>query len=155
MNPGTRPFTRLAVVNRGEPAMRLINAVREWNAEGRTPLTTIAVHTAVDARAMFVRESDESVLIGPDDPDYMGPSPYLDYAELERALCACGADAVWPGWGFVSEKSDFVAMCERLGITCKPDDKVLLKAPDATLPKLDLRLRENLDGEHPDHTPAA
>lgn len=44
---------------------------------------------------------------------------------------------------------------ERLGITCKPDDKVLLKAPDATLPKLDLRLRENLDGEHPDHTPAA
>ncbi|MBN9109181.1 MAG: biotin/lipoyl-binding protein [Pseudonocardia sp.] len=137
MNPGTRPFTRLAVVNRGEPAMRLINAVREWNAEGRTPLTTIAVHTAVDARAMFVRESDESVLIGPDDPDHMGPSPYLDHAELERALRACGADAVWPGWGFVSEKSDFVAMCERLGITfVGPASEVMHRLGDKIESKL-------------------
>ena len=64
---GGRPFGRLAIVNRGEPAMRLINAVREWNAEGRPPLRTIALYTAVDRRAMFVREADEAVLIGPDD----------------------------------------------------------------------------------------
>ena len=70
-----RPFRRLAIVNRGEPAMRLINAVREWNAEqGRAPgVRTIAVHTAVDRHAMFVREADEAVLIGPDDPDDFGP----------------------------------------------------------------------------------
>ena len=85
-------FERIAVVNRGEPAIRLINAVREWNAEGRPPLRVIAVYTAADRRATFVREADEAVLIGPDpksdaavDAAFAG-SPYLDYAELERAL---------------------------------------------------------------------
>ncbi|SHL49929.1 Acetyl/propionyl-CoA carboxylase, alpha subunit [Pseudonocardia thermophila] len=112
-----RPFTRIAIVNRGEPAMRLINAVREWNAEGRRQLRTIAVYTAVDRHAMFVREADEAVLIGPADPEQaFGTSPYLDYAELARALRECEADAVWPGWGFVSEKSDFARMCRQMGI---------------------------------------
>ena len=112
-------FSRVAIVNRGEPAMRLINAVREWNAEGRPPLRVIAVYTAADRHATFVREADEAVLIGPADTgdgDF-GASPYLDYAELERALLACRADAVWPGWGFVSEKAEFAELCERLGIT--------------------------------------
>ena len=98
--------------------MRLINAVREWNAEGRPPLRVIAVYTAADRRATFVREADEAVLIGPADPgEAFAASPYLDYAELERALRACRADAVWPGWGFVSEKAEFAELCERLGIT--------------------------------------
>ncbi|MEQ3554178.1 biotin carboxylase N-terminal domain-containing protein [Pseudonocardia nematodicida] len=112
-------FSRIAIVNRGEPAMRLINAVREWNAQNSPDrrLRTIALHTAVDRRAMYVREADEAVLIGPDDPDHMGASPYLDHAELERALRATRADAVWPGWGFVSEKADFAELCARLGIT--------------------------------------
>ncbi len=117
-----RPFRRLAIVNRGEPAMRLINAVREWNAEaigsGRPPVRTIAVHTAADGHAMFVRESDEAVLIGPADPEEgaFGSSPYLDLAELEQALRGCRAEAVWPGWGFVSERAEFAELCERLGI---------------------------------------
>ena len=111
-------FSRVAVVNRGEPAMRLINAVREWNAEGRPPLRVIAFYTAADRRATFVREADEAVLIGPADPgEAFAASPYLDYAELERALRECRADAVWPGWGFVSEKAEFAELCERLGIT--------------------------------------
>ncbi|GAA2852540.1 biotin carboxylase N-terminal domain-containing protein [Pseudonocardia halophobica] len=110
-------FSRIAIVNRGEPAMRLIHAVREWNAAGGSPLRTVALHTAVDRRAMFVREADEAVLIGPDDPDHLGPSPYLDYAELERALKVARADAVWPGWGFVSEKAEFAELCRDLGIT--------------------------------------
>ncbi|WP_417715127.1 biotin carboxylase N-terminal domain-containing protein [Pseudonocardia lutea] len=110
-------FSRIAIVNRGEPAMRLIHAVREWNAAGGSPLRTIALHTAVDRRAMFVREADEAVLIGPDDPDHLGPSPYLDHAELERALKVARADAVWPGWGFVSEKAEFAELCRDLGIT--------------------------------------
>ena len=122
MSQGTRPpFRRLAIVNRGEPAMRLINAVREWNEEGRPPLRTIAVYTAADRRAMFVRAADEAVLIGPADPEKegsgFGPNPYLDHAELERVLRACRADAVWPGWGFVSEKAEFAELCDRLGIT--------------------------------------
>ncbi len=123
MSPQARPaFERIAIVNRGEPAMRLINAVREWNAEGRPALRVIALYTAVDRRATFVREADEAVLIGPD-PDSepgdagLSASPYLDYAELERALRQCRADAVWPGWGFVSEKAEFAELCEQLGIT--------------------------------------
>jgi acetyl/propionyl-CoA carboxylase alpha subunit/acetyl-CoA carboxylase carboxyltransferase component len=117
-----RPFSRLAVVNRGEPAMRLVNAAREWNAEGRPPLRTIALYTAADRRAMFVREADEAVLIGPDTDgagsavDLAGPNPYLDLAELARALRACRAEAVWPGWGFVSEKAEFAQLCRELGI---------------------------------------
>ena len=110
-------FERIAIVNRGEPAMRLINAVREWNAEGRPALRVIAVYTAADRHATFVREADEAVLIGPADADAaFAGSPYLDYAELERALRACRADAVWPGWGFVSEKAEFAELCDRLGI---------------------------------------
>src|SRR5580693_7844604 len=110
-------FGRIAIVNRGEPAMRLINAVREWNAEGRPALRVIAVYTAADRHATFVREADEAVLIGPDSPDdAFAESPYLDYAELERALRKCRADAVWPGWGFVSEKAEFAELCDRLGI---------------------------------------
>ena len=108
MSQGTRlAFQRLAIINRREPAMRLINVVREWNAEGLRALRVIAVFTAPDRRAMFVREADEAVLIGPSDPDghgdgaAFGASPYLDYAELERAR-GCRADAVWPGWGFLS-----------------------------------------------------
>ncbi|MDQ4119809.1 MAG: ATP-grasp domain-containing protein [Actinomycetota bacterium] len=125
-------FSRIAIVNRGEPAMRLINAVREWNAEfPERPLRTIALHQAVDRRSMFVREADEAVLIGPDDPEYMGPSPYLDYDELARALTSCRAEAVWPGWGFVSEKAEFAELCRDLGITfVGPSPEVMRKLGD-------------------------
>ncbi len=78
-------FERIAIVNRGEPAMRLINAVREWNAEGRPALRVIAVYTAADRHATFVREADEAVLIGPAEADAaFAGSPYLDYAEPSR-----------------------------------------------------------------------
>ncbi|MBC8092145.1 MAG: ATP-grasp domain-containing protein, partial [Pseudonocardia sp.] len=111
-------FQRIAIVNRGEPAMRLIHAVREWNAQPRRlPLRTIALYTSVDRTAMFVREADEAVLIGPADPEQaFGANPYLDFAELERALKACRAEAVWPGWGFVSERAEFAQLCADLGI---------------------------------------
>ncbi|HYH32023.1 MAG TPA: biotin carboxylase N-terminal domain-containing protein, partial [Pseudonocardia sp.] len=118
----TGSFQRVAIVNRGEPAMRLIHAVREWNAErsegtGSGALRTIALYTAVDRHAMFVREADEAVLIGPDDPEQaFATSPYLDHVELERGLRTARADAVWPGWGFVSEKADFARLCRELGI---------------------------------------
>jgi acetyl/propionyl-CoA carboxylase alpha subunit/acetyl-CoA carboxylase carboxyltransferase component len=131
-NDSRAAFSRVAVVNRGEPAMRLINAVREWNAEGRPPLRVIAFYTAADQRATFVREADEAVLIGPADPgEAFAASPYLDYAELERALRVSRADAVWPGWGFVSEKAEFAEMCERLGITfIGPSADVMRKLGD-------------------------
>src|SRR3954451_12932337 len=117
--------------------MRLINAVREWNAQGLAPLRTIAIYTAVDRTAMFVREADEAVLIGPDDPEYMGPSPYLDYAELRRGLSLARADAVWPGWGFVSEKADFARLCRDMDIVfIGPSPEVMERLGDKIASKV-------------------
>ncbi|MFE3292642.1 carboxyl transferase domain-containing protein [Rhodococcus sp. NPDC059234] len=107
-------FTRIAVVNRGEAAVRLIRAVRELNAEHDHAITTIALHTEAERRAMFVRQADEGVTLR---PSTTAATPYLDHAELERALIEARADAVWVGWGFVAEDPAFADVCARLGIT--------------------------------------
>jgi acetyl/propionyl-CoA carboxylase alpha subunit len=60
----TGAFRRIAVVNRGEAAMRLIHAVREYNAENGAELSTIALYTEPERHAMFVREADEAYCIG-------------------------------------------------------------------------------------------
>jgi acetyl/propionyl-CoA carboxylase alpha subunit/acetyl-CoA carboxylase carboxyltransferase component len=106
---GDPGFRRVAIVNRGEAAVRLIRAVRELNLEHGWGMRTIALHTEVERRAMFVREADEAVIIG-------GQSPYLDHGELDRALRASGADAAWVGWGFVAENPAFAEMCARIGV---------------------------------------
>ncbi|GAA2145237.1 biotin carboxylase N-terminal domain-containing protein [Nocardioides koreensis] len=105
-------FTRIAIANRGEAAMRLVHAVREINAAGEGPIQIVALHTEGESGAMFVRESDLSYDLGP-----ASARPYLDLAVLERALVESGADAVWPGWGFVAEDPAFVDLCDRLGVT--------------------------------------
>ena len=144
-----RPFSRLAIVNRGEPAMRLIHAVRELNEHRQDRITLIALYTAAERDAMFVRQSDESICLGPsmiEDPDSGARrSGYLDLAALERALTAARADAAWVGWGFVAELPEFAELCERLGIVfIGPDagimrllgDKIAAKrvAQDAGVP---------------------
>ncbi|MDQ1203420.1 MULTISPECIES: ATP-binding protein [unclassified Rhodococcus (in: high G+C Gram-positive bacteria)] len=108
-------FTRIAVVNRGEAAVRLIRAVRELNNESRSaePLRVIALHTDAERKAMFVRQADEAVTLRKTGVQ----NPYLDYVELERALVEARADAVWVGWGFVAEDPTFADICARLGIT--------------------------------------
>ena len=106
------PFSRVAIVNRGEAAMRLIHAVREINAAGEGPIETVALHTEGESHAMFVREADDSYDLGP-----ASARPYIDLVVLERALTESRADAVWPGWGFVAEDPAFVDLCDRLGIT--------------------------------------
>ena len=116
-------FHRVAIVNRGEPAMRLIHAVRELNREAGASaraMQTIALYTEPDRHAMFVRHADEAVDLGPatyvDPRDGQRKSAYLNYEGLERALVASAADAVWVGWGFVAEQAEFVDLCRRLGI---------------------------------------
>jgi acetyl/propionyl-CoA carboxylase alpha subunit/acetyl-CoA carboxylase carboxyltransferase component len=106
---GDPGFRRVAIVNRGEAAVRLIRAVRELNLEHGWGMRTIALHTEVERRAMFVREADEAVIID-------GQRPYLDHGELDRALRASGADAAWVGWGFVAEDAAFAEMCARIGV---------------------------------------
>ena len=106
-------FDRIAVVNRGEPALRLIRAVRELNAEHGSRTRVVALHTEEERRATFVRAADEAVLLRGSGAG----SPYLDHAELARALRAGGADAAWVGWGFVAEDPAFAELCADLGVT--------------------------------------
>ena len=110
---------RLAVVNRGEPAMRCISAVAELNQESGEPITTIALYTEPDAASWFVREANEAVLLGPAtfvDADGHRKSSYLDLDRLMAALAQARADAVWVGWGFVAESAEFAKRCEEAGI---------------------------------------
>ena len=128
-------FRRVAIVNRGEPAMRFIHAVREFNLEHRADLFVIALFTEPDRQARFVRESDESYGLGPstfvDGRDGLRRPTYLDYAALERALTAVHAEAVWSGWGFVGERPEFAEMCERLGIVViGPDSGAMRRLGD-------------------------
>jgi acetyl/propionyl-CoA carboxylase alpha subunit len=116
-----REFRRVAIVNRGEAAMRFVHAAREFNLQRGASLSTIALFTEPDRHAMFVREADEAVFLGPAqimDPDtQVTKSTYVDYGRLEKALTAARADAVWVGWGFVAEQAEFADLCKELGIT--------------------------------------
>lgn len=130
-----RMFSRVAIVNRGEPAVRLIRAVRELNAEHDAGIRTVALHTAAEAGAMFVRQSDEAVRIGRPSgsasTDGVTGNPYLDHGELRRALREAGADAAWPGWGFVAEQPDFVELCAEAGVVfIGPDAGVMRSLGD-------------------------
>ncbi len=105
-------FNRVAIVNRGEAAMRLIHAVRDLSAETGTKIETVALYTDADRTATFVREADLAYDLGP-----ASARPYLDLAKLERALVETKADAAWVGWGFVAEDPAFAELCEKVGIT--------------------------------------
>ena len=113
-------FHRLAIVNRGEPAMRAIRAVRELNEDAAAPIAVIALYTESERQAMFVREADESYCLGSQRTRSGngggGANRYLDLGALERALVDTRADAAWVGWGFVAENPAFVELCERLGV---------------------------------------
>ncbi len=112
-------FQRVAIVNRGEPALRFLNAVKEWNLSESSPLTSIALFTEVERHSLFVRRADESHCLGPalfTSADGSRKSAYLSHERLQDALLRTRAEAVWPGWGFVAEDASFADLCERLGI---------------------------------------
>ena len=117
-------ITRLAIVNRGEAAMRAIHAVRELNDSREEPIRVIALYSESERHALFVRQADERYCIGP-------ASAYLDYEALERALTETKADSAWVGWGFVAEHPAFSELCDRLGIVfAGPDAEVMRKLGD-------------------------
>jgi propionyl-CoA carboxylase alpha chain len=100
-------FRRLLIANRGEIACRVIRTARRMGIE------TVAVYSEADARALHVAMADESVLIGP-------PAPLASYLSIDNLLQACrdsGADAVHPGYGFLSENPVFCQRLEAEGIT--------------------------------------
>ncbi len=100
-------FRRLLVANRGEIACRVIRTARRMGIE------TVAVYSEADARALHVGLADDSVLIGP-------PPPLASYLSIDNLLQACrdsGADAVHPGYGFLSENPAFCERVEAEGVT--------------------------------------
>ena len=134
-------FQRVAIVNRGEAAMRFIHAVREFNHEHGTSLHTIALFTEPDRHAMFVREADEAVALGPaqtiDPSTLQAKSTYVDYKQLEQALKSSHAEAVWVGWGFVAEHAEFADLCHDLGIVfIGPSADVIRRIGDKISSKL-------------------
>ncbi|MDP5305728.1 acetyl-CoA carboxylase biotin carboxylase subunit [Paracoccus spongiarum] len=100
-------FDKILIANRGEIALRVIRACREMG------IASVAVHSTADADAMHVRMADESVCIGP------APSA-ASYLSMPAIISACeitGAQAIHPGYGFLSENAGFVQMLEDHGIT--------------------------------------
>ncbi|MBF6368890.1 ATP-grasp domain-containing protein [Nocardia puris] len=125
-------FSRIAIVNRGEAAMRLIHAVRDLAAETGRPIETIALHTDVDRHATFVREADVAYDLGP-----AAARPYLDLKALEQALVTTKADAAWVGWGFVAEDPAFAELCDQIGVTfVGPSPEAMRKLGDKIGAKL-------------------
>ena len=135
-------FRRIAIINRGEPAMRLIHAVRELNEEfGDETFRTIALYTEPDKNALFVREADEAYDLGTanfvDPKDGERKVRYLDYAALEKALIETQAEAAWVGWGFVAEHAEFAELCKKLGVTfIGPSGDVMRRVGDKIASKL-------------------
>ena len=100
-------FQKILIANRGEIALRVVRACREMG------IRSVAVHSTADSDAMHVRMADESVCIGPN-------SSAQSYLSIPAIISACeitGADAIHPGYGFLSENASFVQALEDHGIT--------------------------------------
>ncbi len=101
-----RQIRRLAVVNRGEAAVRCIRAVKSLRALEGSAMEVVALYTDSDSDAPFVRLADIAVAL---EGEAGGVAAYLDHDGLLAILSEWEVDAVWPGWGFVAEDPDFVA----------------------------------------------
>ena len=99
-------FNKVLIANRGERAVRIIRACKEWG------IKTVAVHSDVDADSMHVRLADESVCIGSHQPQ----NSYLNISSIMSAVDLTGAEAVHPGYGFLSENAKFSEIVNKHGI---------------------------------------
>jgi len=99
-------FKKVLIASRGEIAVRIIRACKEWG------IATVAVHSDVDNDSMHVRLADESVCIGSHQPQ----NSYLNIPAIMSAVDITGAEAIHPGYGFLSENHKFVEIVEKHGI---------------------------------------
>lgn len=107
---------KLLIANRGEIAVRIIRACREMG------IATVAVYSEADEESLHTQLADEAICIGP------GPSAqsYLNMEQIISATMVSGADAIHPGFGFLSENARFAELCEKCGITfVGPPSKVI------------------------------
>ena len=99
-------FKKVLIANRGEIAVRIIRACKEWG------ISTVAVHSDVDSDSMHVRLADESVCIGSHQPQ----NSYLNISSIMSAVDLTGAEAIHPGYGFLSENAKFSKIVNNHGI---------------------------------------
>ena len=111
-------FKKILIANRGEIAVRIIRACKEWG------ISTVAIHSDVDKNSMHVRLADESVCVGTHQP----ANSYLNIPSIMSAIELTNADAVHPGYGFLSENSDFAKILE--------DYKIKFIGPSSKLIKM-------------------
>lgn len=100
-------FRKILIANRGEIAVRIIRACRELG------IRTVAVYSTADRSSLHAQIADEAICIGPAD----SAKSYLNIAAIMSACEITGADAVHPGFGFLSESAKFARICEKCGIT--------------------------------------
>ena len=100
-------FKKVLIANRGEIALRVIRACKELG------ISTVAVHSTADAESLHVRFADEAICIGPppSKESYLNVPALLSAAEITRA------DAIHPGYGFLSENAEFAEVCRKCQIT--------------------------------------
>jgi len=99
-------FKKILVANRGEIAMRIIRACRELD------LATAAIYSDADSTGIYVKKADEAYLVGP------GPvKGFLDSHQIVNLAQRIGADAIHPGYGFLSENAEFAQLCQSSGVT--------------------------------------
>jgi acetyl-CoA carboxylase biotin carboxylase subunit len=100
------PFQKILIANRGEIAVRIIRSCRELG------IATVAVHSTADEHSLHVKIADESVCIGP----AKSKLSYLNVPSILSAAEITGADAIHPGYGFLSENAEFAATCRKMNI---------------------------------------
>ena len=114
-------FKKVLIANRGEIAVRVIRACKEWG------IKTVAVHSDVDSDSMHVRLADESVCIGSHQPQ----NSYLNISSIMSAVDLTGAEAIHPGYGFLSENAKFSEIVNKHGVKfIGPSAEIISKMGD-------------------------
>ena len=111
-------FKKILVANRGEIAVRVIRACKEWGIQ------TVAIHSDVDRNSMHVRLADESICVGP----HQAANSYLNIPAIMSAIELTSSEAVHPGYGFLSENYEFVKILE--------ENKIKFIGPSSSLIKM-------------------